>query len=79
MWVSFLEVYNGVVDECVPTYKEKMHITRPKWMTERLLEIIQEKENAWQSYQDRRTSDRRETYIAARNRATAETWYGKFN
>ena len=58
------------VRACVPFYKNKQELSKPKWTNRRLQTLIRKKQEAWQKYRTRKSETHRERYIKARNLVT---------
>lgn len=75
VWEQFLQHYNEVVELCVP--EQPALATRsklkPKWMSQRVLTKIREKEISWARYRQRRDRVRYRKYCNKSILKRAET------
>ena len=55
MYIDFSSHCNTVIDECVPKYRLKNSVRRPKWMTSVVWQHLTSKEKAWKRLRARKT------------------------
>ena len=69
MFNDFSNHCNTVINECVPTYRQKNSIKRPKWMTSEVWQHLTAKERAWKRLRSRKNRIRQDKYRQERNKA----------
>ena len=70
MYYDFSSRCSQVIDECVPKYKKKNGVRKPKWMTSEVWKQLSAKERAFKRLRSRKTGIRRDKYREERNKAT---------
>ena len=70
MFNDFSSRCSQVIDECVPKYKKKNGVRKPRWMTSEVWQQLSAKERAFKRLRSRKTGIRRDKYREERNKAT---------
>lgn len=70
MYNDFSSSCSQVIDECIPKYKKKNGIRKPKWMTSEVWQQLSTKEREFKRLRSRKTCIRRDKYREERNKAT---------
>ena len=78
-WNIFLQHYHDVVHKTVPPYQVHRGRVKKKWMTNKVLMLIQRKEAMWNSYRKNKCSKRKlMRYRKARNQVTTAIRQAKY-